>query len=180
MAYGISLHQIDRAAPPFDQDTDTSAEEWANKEERRRAWWAIVEMDNCASIISSRPFNIDKHRMDVLLPVADEAWFSLRPVPSTPISSKGPSTAWRSLKECQNQDEHAWFLVCNYLIRSAHEEFEKREHNVEDLKVLQSAIHCFALSLPSKFRISPANMTFNEHNFAGKNWIISTHVLLQK
>ncbi len=176
MAYGLSLHEVDRKPA---NDKGGGEVTWLEKEEKRRAWWAIVQMDSFASVIAARPFNIDSRRMDVMLPVGDDEWFSNRQTRSVCLPTKGPPESWRILQGSENQDLYAWFLVSNDLIRAAHQEFEKRERSTHDLMVLQSALHCFALALPTSFSMSPANMAFDDENYAKKNWAICTVVLLQ-
>ncbi|RHZ69813.1 hypothetical protein CDV55_107029 [Aspergillus turcosus] len=179
MAYSLYLHQIDRDTTISAEKSGDPVQNWVDQEELRRAWWAIFQLDGFASVIAFRPFNIDQQNMDVLLPVSDDAWFSGRPTASAKLSSKGPSSTWRCLEGCENQDPYAWYLICAYLVRAAFKEFEKKEHLTEDLEILQSALQCFALNLPDQFRLSAANMRFNDNNFAEKNWVICTNILLQ-
>ncbi|CZR57855.1 uncharacterized protein PAC_07744 [Phialocephala subalpina] len=146
MAYSLSLHQVDRDPPEDGNGTELT---WLEREEKRRAWWAIFQMDTFASVIASKPFNLDSLRMDVMLP------------------------------GCENQDAYAWFLVANNLLRSANQEFDKQERSNHDLEILESALYCFALSLPPKFHICAANMVFEDRNYAEKNWALCTMVLLQ-
>ncbi|KAI1502339.1 fungal-specific transcription factor domain-containing protein [Biscogniauxia marginata] len=176
MAYGLTLHAIDRN--PI-KDVGDNEETWLEKEEKRRAWWAVFQLDNLASLIASRPFTIDSRRMDVMLPVADDAWFSNIQTPSVPLFTRGPSEVWRSLQGCANQNPYAWFLVCSELTRAAYLEFDRRERSIHDLEVLQSTLHCFALSLPPQFSISSTNMIFDDDNYVEKNWVMCTIILLQ-
>ncbi|KIW79284.1 hypothetical protein Z517_05896 [Fonsecaea pedrosoi CBS 271.37] len=178
LAYALCVHQVDRDSESSPPDAQISVEDWCDKEERRRAWWVIFQMDNFASVIGARPFSLDMKRSDVWLPVSDEAWFDLRPVGSAPISSKGPAAAWRSLLDTENKDAYAWYLVGNFLLRSAQEEFEKRDRSLGNLKILQSAIHCFCLSLPPNLRMKSKNLDFAENSFRDKNWIIAMHFII--
>jgi hypothetical protein len=168
------LHQIDVGSPP---DKNLEGDSWAKKEEKRRAWWAIYQMDQFASIIAARPFNIDSSRMYVFLPVSDSAWFSNSWTSSVPLSTQGE--LWRSLVDCDNQDPYAWFIVCNGLLRGVHQEFDKRERSVHDIKIQQTALHCFGLGLPSIFRSLHGNLLINDQNLSDKNWIVCTLILLQ-
>jgi hypothetical protein len=179
MAYSLSLHQVDRDSTILTTNREENAERWVDLEEKRRSWWAIFQMDNFASTIASRPHNIDEYNMDVLLPVSDDAWFSSHPTRSATLSSKGHSTTWKGLHGCENQNPYAWYLVCNHILRAAQKEFERTEHSIEDLEILQSALQCFALNLPKSFRLSGENMMFNDDNYAEQNWVICTIVLLQ-
>lgn len=174
IAYSLCLHQIDKT-PPADERQSTHT--WLEKEEKRRAWWAIYEMDNFASISASRPFNIDSSRMSVFLPVSDSAWFSNCQTSSAPLSAQG--FWWKSLSDCENQCPYAWYLVCSALVRAAYDEFEKREHSVQEVRILQSAVHCFSLGLPPIFRSLHGNFLVGDQNFADKNWVICTLILLQ-
>ncbi|KAK5021130.1 hypothetical protein LTS07_011217 [Exophiala sideris] len=177
IGHALSLHQIDRDSTPSRQQ-QISDQEWSDKEEQRRAWWVIVQMDNFASYIGGRPPNIDLRRADVLLPVSDEDWFDLRPSPSALVSYESPATSWSSLVDTENQDAYAWFLVGNGLCRAAQEEFEKRDRSRERLIIIQSAIQCFLLGLPPRLRLSLGNMVFGERTFRETNWIIATHLVI--
>lgn len=82
LAYSLGLHKIDEE--PCDRRIYSKAlnEAWVSREERRRAWWSVWELDSYDSISSRLPFSIDTHRMSVFLPVSDEAWFSGIPTDS--------------------------------------------------------------------------------------------------
>jgi hypothetical protein len=179
MAYGLSLHQIDRKYTQSLEAENMDEVLWVEKEEKRRAWWSVFSIDCFFSTISSRPFNLDMNRMDVLLPISDQDWFAGHDIPSARLASGAPSVIWKSLEGCENQNPYAWFLVSCALVRIANEEFNVEDPSPDDLKILQSALHCFALSLPPKFSLSGANVTFNDQNFADKNWGICTLLLLQ-
>ncbi|GME44975.1 uncharacterized protein LTHEOB_9938 [Neofusicoccum parvum] len=60
MAYELGLHQVDSGEPyrQAPESTD-SVTRWCFDEERRRAWWAIWEMDSFASTIRRCPTAID-------------------------------------------------------------------------------------------------------------------------
>lgn len=179
MAYSLSLHQIDRKGTRASSPAAVADSEWVTQEEKRRAWWAVFQMDNFSSIAACKPFNIDASRMQVLLPISDAAWVSNQRPKSALLSPNGPSEIWKSLQGCENQDAHAWFLVCNALLRTAQQMFDGPDCAVEDLKILQSALHCFALGLPPNFSLSGSKMMFDEHNYTEKNWVICTTILLQ-
>ncbi|PVH70572.1 hypothetical protein DL98DRAFT_436799 [Cadophora sp. DSE1049] len=179
MAYSLSLHHIDRRSTGVDSPAAVADSEWVLQEEKRRAWWAVFQMDNFASSIACRPYNIDASRMEVLLPISDTAWISNQRPKSALLSSKGPSEIWKSLQGCENQDVYAWYLVCNALVRVAEQMYDKPDCPIEDLKILQSALNCFALGLPPNFHLTGSNMMFDDHNFPEKNWVICTVILLQ-
>ncbi|KAF9890054.1 hypothetical protein FE257_006734 [Aspergillus nanangensis] len=173
LAHALSIHEVDRNTEPHQRPT---AQDWVDREEKRRAWWIIYEMDNFASYISGRPFSIDSSRADVLLPISDAAWFECHPAPSGFISTKGVATAWRSLVDSGNQDAYAWFLISSYLCRIAQEEADKRHPTPAGLSIVQSAIQCFLLSLPPCLRLS--RQGFRSHSFRDANWVGSIHLLI--
>jgi hypothetical protein len=179
MAYGLSLHRTDRETGSISGSGDGSKPTWVDQEERRRAWWAVFQLDNCISIIACRPFNLDSSNMDVLLPVSDDDWFCDRGTKSVAISPRGPSDAWASLRNCENQDPYAWFIVANELLRACQKIYDRNHRSVEELNVIDSALSCFALALPPSCRLTPANMVFDEYNYVEKNWNICTTILLQ-
>lgn len=180
MAYALSLHQIDRNADSQLQVNMLSASEWADREEQRRAWWAIVQLDSFAAFVGGRPPSIETARADVLLPVSDKAWFGLRPTSSVFIPSGGAATVWSSLVDKENQSAYAWFLVANFICRAAQEELEKRDRSRYGLTIIQSTIQCFLLGLPPHLRLPKGSMFFEDHNFAENNWILSIHLVIHR
>ncbi|KAB2570260.1 hypothetical protein DBV05_g11059 [Lasiodiplodia theobromae] len=74
MAYELGLHAVDAGEPygssnrrpsPVGADAVTR---WCFDEERRRAWWAIWEMDAFASTIRRCPLGVDWAEMETCLP----------------------------------------------------------------------------------------------------------------
>lgn len=174
IAYSLSLHEIDKASPKKSKHNDN----WIEKEAERRAWWVTFYMDNFASVIAARPFDIDANRMDVLLPVSDSAWFSNdSTAPSAPLFIQ--EGLWRSLVGCDNQSPYAWFIVCNGLLRAARQVYDKRERSDDELEILKTSLHCFSLALPPAFRRLHGNFSVGDQNLADKNWVICTLLLLQ-
>ena len=152
-------------------------EEWSQREEQRRAWWLVWELDVFASTISRRPHGIDRSQMHVLLPVSDKYWFSDTPIPSTPVKAD-PFQAWDSLSGCPNQDERVWFLLSTFLMATAHDLSSRRTTTAQDLMNFESTLDCFNLLLPTNFHLSSGCLVFSESNFANCNWVISTIFML--
>lgn len=115
LAYELDLHLVDSSCEEFD---DLGVEQWCWREEKRRAWWAIWEMDVFASTIRRTPPAIDWSQIETLLPVEDEHWFDGRPRPSC-FMARDPIHRWKTLHECGNQSPKAWFLVINSLMKEA-------------------------------------------------------------
>lgn len=179
MAYFIGLNTIDEdftghaATHP-----DLSPSEWAQREELRRVWWAVLDLDNFGSCLSHRPVNIDRHRMHVLLPVLDKYWFAEQPVTSG-FLDPDPLNAWKSLKGSQNRNPHAYYLVANALQMFAHEWSMKGSIRPEFRENVESTIACFAMSLPDEFDLENGNMCFSPDHVNFDNWVICLHLMLQ-
>jgi len=179
IAYDLGLCDIDE-----DDDDDSNhagildPSVWTRKEEMRRAWWYVWELDMFGSCMSRRPTMIDRRRMDVHLPVGDEAWFSERPVASAPLRTD-PGKAWASLVGCPNQDARAWFLVANYLMTLPIDTLQGgKPASSTESQVLANAIACYALALPPHLRLDSPSVRFDQSTFAKSNWIIAIHVMM--
>lgn len=175
LAYDLDLDKIDEDEVPV---ANLDTEEWVHKEERRRTWWLVWELDTFGSTVSTRPYTIDRRRIAVLLPCSDEAWFAMAPIPSARLETE-PSRAWKSLQGCANQDERAWFLIANFLVSISHDLSQRRQGVSEDDKLeLEHAFCCFQLALPSSFHLGTGVVGFGSTNFARSNWIIATHLMM--
>lgn len=181
LAYDQGLHSVDKDMMSGNANSLAclSTHEWVEREEQRRLWWAIWDVDTFASTISCRPYNIDQNRIHVLLPVSDEAWFSSTMVSSAPMAAE-PTSMWSSLQHSENQDERAWFLVSRGLMRLAHEALQSSTISLTRNQDIQTAISCFALILPPRFHLSSGSLQYDDVNFSKSNWIVSTVLTLQE
>jgi hypothetical protein len=66
LAYDLGLSDIDNDSLEGGQGDDYMA-----TKEIRRAWWLTWELDTFGSIITYRPFTIDRHHFTINLPIAD-------------------------------------------------------------------------------------------------------------
>lgn len=182
LVYDLGLHLLDKDIAPSGDNENTqwsTVQDWVDREELRRAWWSVWELDAFASTLSCRPFAIDRQQMFVLLPAADENWFSKSPIQSDFLRSDF-RTAWKSLQTSPNQDERAWYLICNYLMTVAYGIAQLPKTPVQVKRDLESALTCFTLILPRQFNLSSGLLTFDNDNFCRSNWIISTILMLQR
>ncbi|KAK5195324.1 hypothetical protein LTR99_010840 [Exophiala xenobiotica] len=173
MAYDLGLFEIDE-----DDWTPASPVDHVEKEELRRAWWLVWELDTFASTVSRKPYAIDRKRMSVTLPISDEAWFSEVDVPSAEMNLQ-PGQSWRSLHGSANQDERAWFLVANSFMATLHDRLQQKQDVSPDEKLtLENEVCCFKLALPPSLRLDIETLTFTPSSFARCNWVIGTHLML--
>lgn len=169
MAYDLGLSEVD-------SDASISIIDFVEKEEMRRAWWLVWELDTFASAVSRRPYAIDRKRMSVKLPISNDAWFSEIQLPSTQLSLQ-PGQSWKSLYGTANQDERAWFLVANSLLAMIHDRIQQKQGISADEKLtLENEVYCFRLTLPPSFELN--TLCFTSSTFTKCNWIIGTHLLL--
>ncbi|KAH8816609.1 fungal-specific transcription factor domain-containing protein [Xylogone sp. PMI_703] len=176
-AYFLRLHTLDRDIIMDGSQHDD--EKWIKREEKRRCWWAIWELDNFVSTASGRPYGLNRDQMQVLLPVYDDTWFSNTPVASAPIKTDS-LLAWKELEISPNQSERAWYLMSTYLVRLMSGIFEKSENpSLQSRKDIASVVDCFALALPRKFDLVSSGLRFDDQNWQNSCWIISTHLILE-
>jgi hypothetical protein len=112
IAYELNMHLIDASS---NQDNNN---QWCEKEERRRTWWAIWEMDVFASVIRRCPTAIDWSENETLLPAEDERWQRGEPQKSCRLPLD-PLQRFRCLEATKSQSSTAWFIVINSLMKDA-------------------------------------------------------------
>lgn len=160
------------------QSGQDSEDTWTHREEKRRAWWAVWELDVFAATILRRPYSISKDQMDVLLPVSDDLWFSDTPAESILLQTD-MLHSWQTLETFQNADERAWFLVTTYLmVRASDLAAQHSTATLENIINFESTLNCFALLLPPSFHLDLIPTPFNESNFAANNWVVLTIFML--
>ncbi|KAH7087323.1 fungal-specific transcription factor domain-containing protein [Paraphoma chrysanthemicola] len=179
MAHAMLLHQIDSPGQATSTQAGVFDTGWTSLEEQRRAWWALVEMDNFASIVGGLPFALSLERAQVNLPVPDEAWFDALPTCSVTIPSKSSQVVWNVLKTNEIEDPYAWYLICNNIMRDVHDTLDRNDRSIEDFRLLESALKCFELSLPSNLTWAEASQKLYWYSPQERNWIISIYMLIQ-
>jgi hypothetical protein len=175
LAYELRLHLVDLQLRATPNQTSDSAEQWIAKEERRRAWWTVWELEVFASTIRRCPIGMDPAQHATLLPVSDSSWYSGQQAPSCFLEND-PTCRWKVLQSSGNDGGKAWFIVINSLMRDAHclsnpsipfssgpqnddESYQEQrghtEHNdvsevnlESKLSVLDNCVSCFSLALP--------------------------------
>lgn len=83
LAYDYGLDKIDCSGMQPNFELSDYRAECVKKEELRRAWWAISDMENFICVIKCRPRLIDWDRCKTRLPCDDVDWFEGREVPSS-------------------------------------------------------------------------------------------------
>ncbi|KIW26101.1 uncharacterized protein PV07_09228 [Cladophialophora immunda] len=152
-----------------------NAESWLKKEEKRRLWWSIWELDTFASTCSFHPFNIERAEMKVLLPAPNHNWHCSIPARTAFIGP--PESAWNSLQKSPGQSTRAWFLVANYLKSTII--FQSRRsfrHGTISRCRLETALCNLKLSLPDAFHLRSLYLDADNHQDA--MWVIATHLMI--
>ncbi|KAL7919984.1 fungal-specific transcription factor domain-containing protein [Trichoderma austrokoningii] len=120
VAYELNLHKIDSERIANQNYNSTyDKKKWILDEERRRAWWAIWELDAFACTVRRLPTGLDSTQTETFLPVSDEAWFEGICQPSCCLDVD-PKARWKLLEECANQSWKSWYIVLNSMMRDAH------------------------------------------------------------
>lgn len=173
-AYDLGVDGVDGNSS---LDADTFPEAWIQREERRRIWWSIWELDTFVSTLSRQPYAIERGQMDVFLPVSDEDWFSGIPTESQVLDHR-LSSLWRSLENSKNQSHRAWFLISNYLMSCIALAGRQPSYKTSPIRAaeLQTALCCLKLAIPAEFHLQDLYM--DKTNFVSVNWIISTHLMI--
>ncbi|RTE75812.1 hypothetical protein BHE90_009742 [Fusarium euwallaceae] len=187
LAYELNLHLVDSRCT-LGRDPETIAI-WREDEEKRRAWWAIWEMDVFASTIRRTPTAINWTQMEVLLPVPDTCWYRSTPIKSC-FFEQDPAQRWWALHETGNNSPKAWFIVINSLMKdgqiiscprgvpstrgidprqphgSEREDIRRHHHDdIEEsrqkLETLANAVHCFIRVLPDNLHYRHQYLSFH-------------------
>ncbi|KIV95043.1 hypothetical protein PV10_02749 [Exophiala mesophila] len=173
-AYDLGVDGVDGISS---SDADTYPEAWIQREELRRIWWSIWELDTFVATLSRQPYAIARGPMDVFLPVSDDDWFSGIPTESQVLDHR-LSSLWRSLENSKNQCHRAWFLISNYLMSCAALAGRQTSYKTSPSQTadLQTALCCLKLAIPTNFHLHDLYM--DKSNFVNGNWIVSTHLMI--
>lgn len=169
LAYEMNLHLVDARGPEY----ALNSKRWCEDEEKRRAWWAIWEMDVFATIIRRTPTAVDWSQLETLLPVDDEHWFECKPTQSC-FLQQDPILRWKALANSENQSPKAWFIVINSLMKETQRISSPRgipngngpssdgiDEARQRLEVIANAVHCFQLALPSQLKYKQQHLGFD-------------------
>ncbi|RMZ88468.1 hypothetical protein DV736_g4303, partial [Chaetothyriales sp. CBS 134916] len=180
IAYELNLHLIDARKSPSSGLSVPA--KWAEDEEKRRAWWAIWEMDVFASTIRRCPTAINWQQNEVLLPAEDECWQEDRPQLRCFLES-GIITSIKALQVSGNQSPVAWFIVVNSIMKEAQTisspmginrtpdgenssadevvlpTLQERDVSLR-LTTLSNVVRCFSMALPSRLKFQNQRLNF--------------------
>ncbi|KAI1626528.1 fungal-specific transcription factor domain-containing protein, partial [Exophiala viscosa] len=170
-AYELNLHAVDKGKQPHDQIGDV--EQWHEDEERRRAWWAIWEMDVFASVVRRCPTGIDWSYNETFLPAPDKDWFGNQPQESCYLT---PSIVdrWKKLKGSGNKSHKAWFLVVNSIVKDASNDCNPAQMQLEQarrarearegynkISALHNVLQCIVEMMPAELRYQNQFLNFS-------------------
>ncbi|KJK78013.1 hypothetical protein H634G_06596 [Metarhizium anisopliae BRIP 53293] len=207
IAFELRLHILDRDVD--DASIWRDPELWSAMEERRRAWWAIWELDVFTSTVRRLPALIDWNENWTKLPVDDVCWIRKTPQRSCYLAAD-PMERFKLLEACGNKSAKAWFIIANSLMRTAcclstsqeffwtpaslnprrpgRESFAGQQPSLATIqntyKILGNAVYCFSMALPDHLRYR------GQHLFASAasasratkqhdSHIYSIHVMIQ-
>jgi hypothetical protein len=172
-SYDMNLHMVDANHEPVPVASRSSIDirRWSLLEERRRAWWALWEMDVFASTIRRLPTAIDASLNLTLLPVPDVCWFNDMYQESC-FLAEDCNLRWKHLAQSGNQSPKAWFIVINSLMRNTqrivypagsamHTLNDKNaEANHDELRIMANCLYCTIASLPPSLAYQGESLDF--------------------
>ncbi|KAJ3579437.1 hypothetical protein NPX13_g1128 [Xylaria arbuscula] len=166
IAYEMGLHLVDLPSRSTKTDGLESVEVWIAKEERRRLWWAIWELEVFATTIRRCPVGMDQSQHATLLPIEDAFWFEGKKAPSCFLHDD-PTLRWKNLQKSGNESGKAWFILVNSLMCDIHSLAspsvprgqpsgpKRRCHSTDigpQLAVLENCVSCFSMALPKQLQ----------------------------
>ncbi|KAL7894396.1 hypothetical protein HDV63DRAFT_384216 [Trichoderma sp. SZMC 28014] len=177
IAYDMNLHLLDagqggEAEHQRPEQGGDDVAKWSHQEERRRAWWAIWEMDVFASTIRRSPMAIDWSQNFTFLPVSDTCWFNNVRQESCFLFQE-PSQRWAGLVKSGNTSARAWFIVINSLMRNVGlmvynsgafpaVVLESRTREIDDkLTAIGNCLFCTISSLPTELVYRGESLDFD-------------------
>lgn len=181
IALELRLHQIDQDDAESEKSANSSptAAEWVSKEEKRRAWWAIWELDVFASTIKCLPTGISWRTNYTRLPVDDVNWYTCTPTNSCWLVDD-PSIRWKLLEQSGNRSACAWFIVANSLMRNAqmlsahvdpgslkNSKFPESPGTMRILAserlIIENSVSCLTIALPTELACKQDYLSFNNN-----------------
>ncbi|KAM0219270.1 hypothetical protein ACHAQD_006486 [Fusarium lateritium] len=158
-AYQLNLHLVD--AGRLVEERTVDAARWCEDEERRRAWWAIWDMDVLASVIGRCPAIIDWSLNETFLPAEDERWDRSEPQASCYLDHD-ISKRWKALSSTGNKSPRAWLSVVSSYVKDAQRitnptavegpHRKRTDDAMNRLMALLNNLHCTSVWMPEALR----------------------------
>ncbi|KAG8405059.1 hypothetical protein J3459_022266 [Metarhizium acridum] len=157
LGYDLKLHLLDiHSEDSGGEKAQGDLKRWSLLEERRRAWWALWEMDVFASTIRRLPLAIDWTQNFTFLPVPDECWFE-GVYKQSCLLMPDPGQRWKNLSRVANTSAKAWYIVVNSLVYDAQplvysplpvSESSSFGSKKDSLAIIANALYCTTSSMP--------------------------------
>ncbi|KJK75074.1 hypothetical protein H634G_09709 [Metarhizium anisopliae BRIP 53293] len=157
LGYDLKLHLLDIHSVDSDGDkTDRDLERWSLLEERRRAWWALWELDVFASTIRRLPLAIDWTQNFTWLPAPDACWLQ-GVYKQSCFLAPDPGQRWKNMSRVVNTSAKAWLIVVTSLMHDAQQlvynplpvsESSSFQSKKDNLAIIANALYCTTSSMP--------------------------------
>lgn len=189
LAYELRLHSLDagRASDYF----QSLGAQWCEDEEKRRAWWAIRELDIFASAHRRLPLATLDATHDVFLPADTEKWFAGEPQRGCYLLP-GFITRSKALVNAGNNSPLAWHMVINSFLAEAYDMSSlnmsawdhrkgssdhqspldddstenSRLSQEERLKALLASLYFFKMALPPNLKYTGQYLSFGADQYS--------------
>lgn len=163
IAHELGLHQIDeqRLKDGKDQEIVTQ-EQWMQDEEKRRAFWAIWEMDAFAAITRGLPPTFCLSTISTQLPSQDE--FSLRgDAHRSCILNPEITQRLDGVLLSKSRSAAVWRILISSLALDAHsiEIKPKSTHDGETMDIIRNTLLCVIASIPKELQYAGEGLQFS-------------------
>ncbi|KAI0810037.1 fungal-specific transcription factor domain-containing protein [Xylaria sp. FL0064] len=159
IAYEMGLHLVDLPSGSTGKEGSKSVEVWIAKEERRRMWWTIWELEVFATTIRRCPISMDQSQHATLLPVEDTFWFEGKKAPSCFLDADPMLRAWFILINSFMCDAHSLanpsVPQCVTFGRGQPSGTQRHSRSADidpRLVVLENCVSCFSMALPKQLQ----------------------------
>lgn len=95
------------------------------------------------------------------------------------ITDSRSSRCWKSLRDSENRDERAWFLISNFIAVQALELHQQKHVPNKEITDVETVVSCFSVLFHEKFGGSANQPVFDEQNYGKSNWLILTRLMIQ-
>jgi hypothetical protein len=155
MSYDFGLHEIDREEyrNSFMATENLINSDWIRKEELRRLWWCIWDLDNFICTSMCRPRMMRTYKCQTKLPASDKNWFDGFKVPSAFLAGDLQRLT-QSLKGSQLSSAMAYRIVSCHLLATLVDTLDSESPNDvgDSISAIEDCATAWKENLPHEFR----------------------------
>lgn len=155
MSYDLRLHETDREEyrNSFMVTVNLVESDWIKKEELRRLWWCIWDLDNFICTATCRPRMMRTFKCQTKLPASDKDWFDGCEVPSGFLAGDLQRLT-QSLKGSPLSSAMAYRIVSCHLLAMLIDTLDSESPNDvgDSISAIEDCATAWKENLPNEFR----------------------------